>query len=150
MAKNLIPEIAELLGVELGEEFIIEEDKSSNKFFRFTEYGVKVRDISGKDIALSRADVAILNELILGRCELIKIPWRPLCGDAYWTFAILENDTLDISCNYWDFLNSSICDFALLKAGWIFRTKKEAQTALPAVAKELGLSFRVSKLQRGE
>lgn len=148
MTKNLIPKIAELLGVELGEEFIIEKD--NNRFFHFTEYGVSARDISGKNIVLGSAEAAILKKLILGRCELIKIPWRPLCGDAYWTFAILENDTLVVSCNYWDFLNSSICDFALLKAGWIFRTKEEAQTALPAVAKELGLIYRVSKLQRGE
>ena len=154
MAKNLIPEIAKMLGVELGEEFIIKKDKDndnfSNRFFRFTEYGLSARDISGKTIVLGSEGAAILKVLILGSCELIKIPWRPLLGDAYWTFAILENDTLSVSCNYWDFVNSSICDFALLKAGWIFRTKKEAQNSLPAVAKELGLNYRVSKLQRGE
>ena len=150
MSKNLIPKIAELLGVELGEEFIIEKDNFSNRFFRFTERGLSARDISGKAIVLGSAGSAILKELILGSCEFTKIPWRPLLGDAYWTFAIFEDDTLGVSCNYWDFLNSSICDFALLKAGWIFRTKKEAQTALPTVAKELGLNYRVSKLQRGE
>lgn len=143
MAKNLIPKIAELLDLKLGEEFIIGEDKFSNRFFHFTEYGVSARDISGKNIVLGREDAAILKKLILGSCELIKIPWRPLVGDAYWTFTIFENDTLNVSCNYWDFMNSSICDFALLKAGWVFRTKEEAQTALPKVAKEIGLNYRI-------
>lgn len=41
MAKNLIPEIAKMLGVELGEEFKIEGD---NELFYFYKNEVKKND----------------------------------------------------------------------------------------------------------
>lgn len=37
--------------------------------------------------------------------------------------------------------NDSAVAFALLKAGWVYRTRKDAKAALPTVAKEMGVEY---------
>lgn len=142
MAKNLVPEIAKMLGVALGEEFMI-EGKPDYVLFRFEKNGVKVRNARREDVVLDRADAAIVRDLILGRRELIKMPWQPKFGEEYWTFAnfkqvdssipVLQVTSIYYTCSFWE--------LALLKAGWVYQTRAEAIAALPAVARETGLAL---------
>lgn len=71
MAKNLIPEIARMLGVELGEEFKIKGDDELT--YRFTNAGLKLTHDSGVEISVISADVAFA-ALVKGTDEIAKLP----------------------------------------------------------------------------
>lgn len=140
MSKNLITEIAKLLGVELGEEFKVKGDDEST--YIFTDDGLKVTYDGGIGIAEISSDAAFV-ALVMGKDEIVKLPWKPREGERYYTFNVnrLDFDNRNALCVTdadWDNLPA---DVALLRTGWVYRTEKEAKTALPAVAKELGMEY---------
>lgn len=147
MAKNLVPEIIKMLGVNLGEEFII-EGKPNYVLFHFEENGVKVRNARREDVFFDKADAAILQDLILGRRELIKIPWQPKLNEKYWTFKTFKytESSIPVLCITFNYYENCFSDIALLQTGWVYQTEKEAIDALPVVAKKLGLAFETVKL----
>ena len=139
MAKNLIPEIAKMLGVELGEEFKI--DKYDGLIFKFVDNKLMTTRPDGKGTTWV-TPYATFNELVGGEVGVIKLPWQPKKGDVYWTFnALLRGEGKWAVTSYtWKKL---VFDNAMLKAGWIFRTQEDAEAALPAVAKEMGVEYEI-------
>ena len=129
MAKNLIPEIAHMLGVELGEEFKVEGD---NRTYWFDLDGLH----SGEYVAEDEDD-AMLHDLLCGEVEIVKLPWKPKKGDAYYTFEIFRGKWV-VRSLWW---TGAPCNYALLDKGWVFRTREEAQAALPKVAAEMGVDY---------
>ncbi len=139
MAKNLIPDIAKMLGVELGEEFKV---KGDDKFtYKFTDNEL-ILILHGNDLKLAVGAARIaLGSLLNGESEIVKIPWKPDLNERYWTFmSSLEGGKLYVLNYMWD---NSVIDVALHKAGWVYRTWEEAQAALPSVAKELGVEYKL-------
>lgn len=137
MSKNLIPEIAKMLGVEIGEEFKIKGDDEL-MVYRFDSDGLKLTHDSGTEIATIYANVAFVG-LVNGKDEIIKLPWKPKKGEKYWGFWYSQlNDAWLVILYTW---GNNPEDFAFYKAGWVFHTKKEAKAALPAVAKEIGVKY---------
>lgn len=141
MAKNLIPEIAHMLGVELGEEFKIKGYEEW--FYKFDNDRVlmfKHNDDVKMPVAPVSVYVAFL-ALLRGECEIIKLPWKPMQGDVYYTFIC---DRIGRTCTLvsyrWD---GCVIDIALLKVGWVYRTRAEAAAALPAVAAEMGVEYKL-------
>lgn len=137
MSKNLIPQIAQMLGVELGEEFKIKgEDELMT--YRFNSDGLQVTYGDGIEIPYISTNSAFV-ALVTGKDEIAKVPWKPNLNERYWTFmSSLEGGKLYILNYMWD---NSVIDVALHKVGWVFRTCEEAQAALPGVAKELGVEY---------
>ena len=136
MAKNLIPEIARMLGVKVGEKFKVKGDDELT--YRFTSDGLKLIYNNNMEISGSAASAALI-ALLNGKDEIAKVPWKPNLNERYWTFmSSLEGGKLYILNYMWD---NSVIDVALHKVGWVFRTCEEAQAALPAVAKELGVEY---------
>lgn len=136
---NLIPEIAKMLGVELGEEFKIKGYEEW--FYKFDNDRVlmfKHNDDVKMPVAPVSVYVAFL-ALLRGECEIIKLPWKPMQGDVYYTFI---RDRINRTCTLvsyrWD---GCVIDIALLKVGWVYRTRAEAAAALPAVAAEIGVEY---------
>ena len=133
MSKNLIPKICKMLGVELGEEFKIEGD---NRTYWFDLDGLH----SGEYVAEDEDD-AMLHDLLCGEVEIVKLPWKPKKGEKYWGFLYSSLNDAWVLCLYtW---SNNLDDFAFYKAGWVFRTKKEAQAALPKVAAEMGVEYEI-------
>lgn len=143
MAKNLMPEVARMLGVELNEEFKIKGyDKLTYKFnndgliFNRDNNDVKIFDIPANALTL----VSLLN----GESEIVKLPWKPRKDDVFYSFystyvSCHGDDCIwKVKSRYW---NNNLADFALYKAGWVFKTRAEAEAALPAVAAEMGLEY---------
>lgn len=138
MAKNLIPEIAHMLGVEIGEEFKVKGDDETT--YSFTDDGLKLIYNGGIGIAEISSDAAFI-ALLKGKDEIVKLPWKPKRGEKYWGFWYSQlNDAWLVVLYTW---SNNPEDFALYKAGWVFRTKKEAKAALPAVAKEIGVEYKL-------
>lgn len=137
MAKNLIPEIAKMLGVELGEEFKIKGYEEW--FYKFDNDRVlmfKHNDDVKMPVAPVSVYVAFL-ALLRGECEIIKLPWKPRKGDVYYSFALLGDTWVVRPLWCGDFPN----EYALFDKGWVYRTKEEAEAALPKVATEIGVKY---------
>lgn len=135
MAKNLIPEIAKMLGVEIGEEFKIKGDDEL-MVYRFDSDGLKLTHDSGTEIATIYANVAFVG-LVNGKDEIVKLPWKPKKGEDYYTFGGSDG-SWRVSQQHWTY---HPFDLALFEKGWVYRTRAEAEAALPKVAKEMGVEY---------
>lgn len=139
MTKNLIPEIAKMLGVELGEEFNIKDKHGefvSDKTYKFSEnaFSIYYCQDEGAYRTVSRTT---LQSLLNGKYEIVKIPWKPKKGDIYYSFNLVYGTW--VVCQH--ILTGSPFDYALLDKGWVYRTCEEAKAALPAVAEEMGVKY---------
>ena len=133
MAKNLMYEICKMLGVELLEEFKVEGD---NRTCWFDLDGLH----SGEYVAEDEDD-AMLHDLLCGEVEIVKLPWKPKKDETFYTFGIhaTENKWVVVSVKWWD----NVKNLALYKIGWIYRSQAEAEAALPTVAKEMGVEYKL-------
>lgn len=141
MAKNLIPKIAKLLGVEVGEEFKVKGDDELTYIFTDDD-GLKITfagDIEISQTSINSAFVA----LVMGKDEIVKLPWKPKKGEKYYTFVLMVTLMCDkwvVRSSRWDGLPN---EYALLDKGWVYRTKAEAQDALTKVAAEMGVEYEI-------
>lgn len=145
MAKNLIPQIAQMLGVEIGEEFKVKGDDETT--YIFTDDGLKLTYDSGIELAKISANVALV-DLVNGKDEIIKLPWKPKEGTEVYTFSFTTHEYNSRFCPHkgvWYVTKWNWAGFpwqiAALDKGWVFRTKQEAEAALPAVAAEMGAEY---------
>ncbi|WP_462432508.1 hypothetical protein [Phascolarctobacterium succinatutens] len=138
MSKNLIPEIAKMLGVELGEEFKVKGDDALT--YRFDSDGLKLTHNSGIELAPISANVVFV-DLVNGKDEIVKLPWKPKEEEHYYTFTSTYKYTKwKIGLNCW---HTEPQNLAFLKAGWVFRTRQEAEVALPKAAAEFGVEYEI-------
>ena len=116
MAKNCMAAVAKLLGVELGEEFIIENaDRKETVVLSADGFHViQPNDILGPDHG------KLLSKVLQGLYEIKKIPWEPKnCDDSY----VLNVTTGRIECYSW---GTTTFDLAVKALGMIYRTEAEA------------------------
>mgnify|MGYP000599502164 FL=1 len=131
MAKNLIPKIAKMLGVELGEEFKV---GNNNVKFWFDLDGLHSEEFETADLTLYR--------IVRGEAEIVKMPWKPKEGQTVYSFyARGISSVLEVISFVW--VGSVVSHQALVKAGWVFKTKKEAKAALPTIAKKMGVKYKL-------
>ena len=134
MSKNLIPKIAKLLGVEVGEEFKVKGDDELT--YIFTDDGLKITFAGGIEISQTSINSAFV-ALVMGKDEIVKLPWKPKKGEDYYTFGGSDS-SWRVSQQHW---TCHPFDLALFEKGWVYRTRAEAEAALPAVAEEMGVKF---------
>lgn len=137
MAKNLIPEICKMLGVEIGEEFKIKGYEEW--FYKFdNDRGPMFKHNDGVKMPVAPVSVYVaFLALLRGKCEIIKLPWKPKKGECYFTFVIM-GDKWCVGSLHWDGFPN---EYALLDKGWVYRSQAEAEAALPKVAKEMGVEY---------
>lgn len=136
MSKNLIPEIAKMLGVEIGEEFKVDRYEYNGLTFKFAENMLMSRsDLKGAEWGIT---YVILSELLGGDAEIVKLPWKPKMDERYWTFGLGVDGKWIVIARRWE---GYPCEFLLVDKGWAYRREEEAKAALPSVAKELGVEF---------
>lgn len=136
---NLIPEIAKMLGVELGEEFKI---KGREYIFHFVNNGLIAYRTDGSVLPCENC-LAHFLWLINGEEEIVKLPWKPKEGEQYYSFGgrFLGDPTVWIVIDViWQGL---AYDVAMFDEGWVYRTKEEAEAALPKVAAEMGGEYEI-------
>ena len=137
MAKNLMPEIARMLGVKVGEKFKVKGDDELT--YRFTSDGLKLTYNNNMEISGSAASAALI-ALLNGKDEIVKLQWKPKNGQGYYTFGTSVGKKWMIWQQLW---NNHPVDLALLDKGWIYRTREEAEAALPAVAKAMNVKYEI-------
>lgn len=136
MAKNLIPQIAQMLGVELGEEFKVEG--VADKTYKFIIDELIVCGEKNANHGYVSANMMLVS-LAKGDANLIKLPWKPKKGETYYTFELLDGKWI-VHLLWWA---GSPNGYALLEKGWLYRTQEEAEAALPTVAKEMGVEYEI-------
>ena len=117
MAKNCMAAVAKMLGVELGEEFII-ENKDRKETVVLAADGFHV--IQPNNV-LSPAHGKLLSKVLQGLYEVKKIPWEPQEGERYCYPSVSAKN---VDCTNW------ICcsfDYAMKALGMIYKTPEEAQ-----------------------
>ena len=134
MAKNLIPEICKMLGVELGEEFKIKGREGA--IYKFIVDELLVSDDDAEKV-YTAAHMPLVG-LVRGDIEIVKLPWKPKKGETYYTFELLGDKWVVRSSRWGGFPN----EYALLDKGWVYRSQAEAEAALPTVAKEMGVEYK--------
>lgn len=135
MSKNFITEITKMLGVELGEEFKVVYKTGFEIICNFTKEGVFVHE----EGCSGRYNKELLADIVCGKVEIVKLPWKPKKGDAYYTFEVFRGKWV-VRSLWW---TGAPCTYALLDKGWVFRTKEEAEDALTAVAKEMSVEYEI-------
>lgn len=118
---NYYKEIAEMLGVELGEEFRLKENKTKNIVrprYKITQEEGLMYSVNRNEFARSTLLLSIIN----GNYSVVKLPWKPKEGDRYYYYSASNG-----LVNYarWDDLCSELI---LWKVGNCFKTEEKART----------------------
>lgn len=133
MSKNLIPEIAKMLGVELGEEFKIKGYDGLT--YKLTDNGLELTTVDGQKTKWF--DHGVLSSLLKGKMEIIKLHYRPDYRQMYWTFGLKDGIWVVVPREWEDYP----AEILLADKGWTYRSKEEAEDALPKVAAEMGVQY---------
>ena len=119
---NLIPKLAELLGVEIGEPFeITSVIHVKGNYFYFSETEL-LEHVEGK--TPDYAQYRVLADLIYGDKKVVKLPFKPKKDDLYFCVK-WDGDTLYTGDYVWD--GRSYVDYLMMYSGNVFRTKAEAE-----------------------
>ena len=117
MGKNLMPEVAALLGVEIGEEFIIQNaDRKETVVLAMDGFHV-----IQPNYAVGPDHGKLLSKVLQGLYELKKKPWEPKEDEHFYRPNIISKA---VSNKTWC---GSTLDYALKAFGMIYRTKAEAE-----------------------
>lgn len=117
MAKNCMAAVAKTLGVELGEEFIIEnKDRKETVVLAMDGFHViQPNNVVGPDHG------ELLSKVLQGLYELKKKPWEPKYKEHYYRPNILYKM---VSNPIW---RGGTFDYSLKALGMIYRSREEAE-----------------------
>lgn len=121
MGKNYMPEVAKMLGLEIGEEFdILYKDGTAMEYGPLKFTNETILDCDGDDLQCWR-----LCCLLTGDYTIQKRPWRPKEGDTF--FYVLTNGEIQ----KYVFEIDNIHTLMLFSFGNCFPTKAAAEAAVP-------------------
>ena len=110
-----------------------DDEKNESEEFKIINVAGKYKITQNgcvKDTRGPTEDDYFLKYLLNGNFEIEKIPWKPKEGERYY----LVNENRDITFSKNDYI---IWDASLIKCGWAFRTKEEAEANKERVLKEM-------------
>ena len=123
MTKNYMADVAKMLGVELEEEFKLDGIETK---YKFTENGLYFYAPDG----WWQCSNVMLPRILRGNVEIVKLPWKPKKGDAYY----YPGEGFNNVCRaLWE---NTVFGFAYKEAGLIFKTYEECEAALPELRKK--------------
>lgn len=128
MAENKMAELSKkIFGVELHEKFKLKYDngKISDYEYHFAESGLYYDNHLFNDI---------LSDILTGKYQIVKLPYKPAVGDYYWTYAKNSdnNRTLYAIEHIW---SNDVVDRLFYRHGLCYKTKEEADEHLPRAEK---------------
>lgn len=116
MRNNVMSEVAGLLGLLIDEEFMVDE-----KIYMIDEDGLWIKENNQWRTSND------LENLLTGRKEFVKLPWKPKKGDGYYTFEIFRGKWVVRSLWWAKYLAVMLC---LTKAGYTAQRKKQKMPCL--------------------
>lgn len=134
MAENFMPEIAKMLGVEMGETFYINDHLgrrvcaySDNNLFKIGESALLHLNNTDGCFEGTDRDHIIFVKLLAGLLTIEKLPWEPKQGEEYWTIHFEPVGKPRAILYPW---MGDKPDFTNLRLNMVYRTKAEAEAHL--------------------
>ena len=118
---NYYKQFAEMLGLELEQEFVLAYDNGSrkNKYtYKITEDGLLYKSPTYN---WSISSLGTIGKLLNGDVKAVPKPWKPEKGENYWFYLY---GVKKISTRRWD---DGTYDLLLWKVGNCFKTRDEAE-----------------------
>lgn len=118
---NYYKQVAEMLGVELGEEFRLKENKTKNIVmprYKITQEEGLMYSVNRNEFERSTILISIIN----GSYSVAKLPWKPKNDETYWWYSMCSKTSIS------GIFTGSTSDLIFWKAGNCFKTEKEAQS----------------------
>lgn len=135
---NYYNQIAEMLGVELNEEFKLKPsclEKPWNSLYRFSTDGLENKYSDG---AWVKCEKGAIDQILIGQTEVIKIPWKPKKGEAYWHYS---KGWEQATFRNWEGTLDDLCTW---KCGSCFRTEEEANAKGKEIMEQIQKEFEES------
>ena len=120
---NYYKQFAEMLGLELEQEFVLTDDDGNRKdvyTYKITDDGVLYK--SPTFVNWSVNSLGTVGKLLNGDVKAVPKQWKPKNGEPYWWYSVYNKKAL---VGNWDIFTSAFCYW---KSGNCFRTKEEAET----------------------
>lgn len=129
---NYYKQFAEMLGLELEQEFILTDDDGNrkNKYtYKFTEDGVVYKSPTFTNWSIN--SLGTIGSLLNGDVKAVPKPWKPEFDDYYYYYSPY---TALVCIDKWV---SKASDYCMWKLGNCFRTKEEAETKGKEIMEQL-------------
>ena len=120
---NYWKQFSEMLGLELGQEFILTDSDGKRKdgyTYKITKYGVAYKSQINGDWCGERPET--IERLLEGYDKAVPKPWKPKINEQYW-YCLTICEPVAIAMT-WGGFSSDLCRW---KCGNCFKTKKEAE-----------------------
>lgn len=119
---NHMEQVAEILEVKFNEEFRVDEGYIRDFFYKLTAEGLMSTNLKKEQWV---RDHRTLGMILNGEVTMVKKPWKPQKGETY--FYIDDQESV-ITMTWRD----DLLDYAHLKIGNCFRSRKEAEKSVLA------------------
>ena len=119
---NYYKQFAEMLGLELEQEFVLTDDDGNRKdkyTYKITEDGLLYKSPT---FNWAISSLGTIGKLLDGDVKAVPKPWKPKNGETYFYYSTYFDET---SSSTW---NDGVLNLLLWKAGNFFRTREEAKT----------------------
>ena len=120
---NYYKQFAEMLGLELEQEFSITSangENISSLIYKIREDGLFYK--KRKDDVWHSEPSTTLSSRLQGLCKVVPKPWKPKYGEQYWSYSVKRSQAC---CGMF---GEYVKDYACWKLGNCFRTEEEAET----------------------
>lgn len=134
---NYWKQFAEMLGLELGEKFVLADDDGERRdkdTYKITKVGVYHRSVNTDAYLLETPTT--LYHLLCGHYKAIPVPWKPEQGKAFWYYSKIWDQAF--SCEW----KCTLSDLVFWKAGNCFETREKAETKGKELMKQLMKEFK--------
>ena len=131
---NYYKQVAEMLGVELNEEFKVAYGDGAlcEKSYKITVDGLFYKN------ALGWVGSSFMHSIIKGDIEIVKIPWKPSHLQKYYVYSIYHKKALETN---WQGVTE---DFLYWKLGNCFRTREESESKGKEIMEKIEKEYRES------
>ena len=129
---NYYKQFAEMLGLELEQEFVLTDADGNrkNKYtYKFTEDGVLYKSPTFTNWSIN--SLGTIGSLLNGDVKAVPKPWQPKNGDEYWRCISKRGF---VSSTIW---LDDVIDLFRWKVGNCFKTKEEAETKGKEIMEQL-------------
>lgn len=120
---NYYKQFAEMLGLELEQEFVLTDDDGNRKdgyTYQITKNGILYKSQISED--WFSESLKTIGNLLNGKSKAVPKPWKPKFDDDYYYYSPY---TALVCVDKWV---SKASDYCMWKLGDCFRTKEEAET----------------------
>lgn len=124
MRKNYMTDVAEVLGLKIGDTFLVEE---MNSKFKIKREGLKCLDDDNiRDIECA----IVIRDILVGKLSMKKLPWKPIDMEPYFYVYKVEEEKVVICEKLWE---NDVHDYIMYASKNVFRDKESAEESASLV-----------------